>query len=184
MPRDYVRYKQDQARLTAGVPGWVWFLTGLVSGGFVTFLTVIGHFVEPPEGQSDGLPDTPDIVIKQTGDAGEDFQWDFYDILPRSVVPLVKEYNDAGEQVQADDHLWVLQVASFRNPADADAQRARLLLMGMDVITQRTEVNGATWNRVIVGPFDSAVTRDRARKKLAEAKISSIPRQIPRQTSR
>ena len=68
---------------------------------------------------------------------------------------------------------YYLQVGSFRVLEDAEALRARILLMGMPVEIQRAEVNGMQVNRVRVGPFAKLDDMNRSRSKLGEEKISS-----------
>jgi cell division protein FtsN len=107
-------------------------------------------------------------------------QWDFYEIFPRSEVPVVEEYDDAGNRLQTDQYRWILQAGSFQEPDDADELRASLLLLGLDASTTEVEVTGETWHRVIVGPFDTELERNRAQDRLAQAEISALPLRIPR----
>ena len=106
-------------------------------------------------------------------------QWDFYEIFPKSVVPVVEEYTKTGAKVIVDNSRWILQAGSFKEAIDADERRATLILMGLDVSIQEVKVDGASWQRIIVGPFDSVLERSRAQNKLAQAEIPSIPMKIP-----
>lgn len=49
--------------------------------------------------------------------------------------------------------LWWLQVAALKNPADADRLKARLSLLGLEVLTQQVESGGQSLYRVRVGPY-------------------------------
>ncbi len=49
--------------------------------------------------------------------------------------------------------VWWLQVAALKNPGDADRLKARLSLLGLDVVTQEVENAGHTLYRVRVGPY-------------------------------
>ena len=53
-----------------------------------------------------------------------------------------------------------------------------LLLLGLDVFMQEVEIEGKTWYRVMVGPLDSELDRNRAQDKLAQAQIESLPLQV------
>ena len=75
--------------------------------------------------------------------------------------------------IAAGSGPYYLQVGSFRVLEDAEALRARILLMGMPVEIQRAEVNGMQVNRVRVGPFAKLDDMNRTRSKLGEEKISS-----------
>lgn len=153
------------------------FLGGFVSGCFATFLLTLWLY----------LPSSPDPIKEpspkpttQTAETSDEIQWDFYEIFPKSVVPIVEEYNDDGEKVVVTPHAWVLQAGSFKDPSDADEQRASLILMGLDVTVSPTEVAGNTWHRVIVGPFETDLALNRAKDKLAQAQVKSLPLKIPR----
>ena len=123
---------------------------------------------------------TDDVKPKAEPQAKDDgMQWDFYEIFPKSVVPVVEEYTKTGTKVIVDNSRWVLQAGSFKDAIDADERRASLILMGLDVSIQEVKVDGANRHRSIVGPFDSVLERSRAQNKLAQAQISSIPMKIP-----
>ncbi len=49
--------------------------------------------------------------------------------------------------------VWWLQVAALKNPDDADRLKARLTLLGLDVVTQEVDSAGGTLYRVRVGPY-------------------------------
>lgn len=66
---------------------------------------------------------------------------------------------------------YFLQVGSFRVLEDAEALRARVIMMGYPVEIQRAEVNGLQVNRVRVGPFARIDDMNRTRTRLGEEKI-------------
>ena len=66
---------------------------------------------------------------------------------------------------------YFLQVGSFRVLEDAEALRARIILMGMPVEIQRAEVNGLQVNRVRVGPFAKIDDMNQTRTRLGQEKI-------------
>ena len=115
---------------------------------------------------------------QKTGEAGpaetEPRRLDFYEMLPKArlVVP-------PPQPEQADGQVYALQVGSFRNLADANSHRARLILMGLDVFTQKHQDKDETWHRVLVGPINSADELSQARDRLADANIESIRRKLP-----
>ena len=151
-------------------------MTGFTFGAFLTFLAMLWYFI--PAGIEPGQA----LVkpVPEPNQAVEEMQWDFYEIFPKSVVPVVEEYNEAGEKVVLDNHAWVLQAGSFQNADDADQLRAELILMGLDAVTMEIEVKGVDWHRVIVGPFDEELERNRAQDTLAQSQIESIALKIPR----
>ncbi|MDG1231427.1 MAG: SPOR domain-containing protein [Pseudomonadales bacterium] len=151
------------------------FVTGFLLGAFITFLISL-YYLKPSEDilVSNGEKPRAEPQVKDDG-----MQWDFYEIFPKSVVPVVEEYTKTGEKVIVDDSRWILQAGSFKTAIDADERRATLILMGLDVSIREVKVEGASWHRIIVGPFDSLLERNRAENKLAQAEISSIPMKIP-----
>ena len=104
-------------------------------------------------------------------------QWDFYEIFPKSEVQIIDKYTDQPDSDDAN-FVFILQTGSFQVLADADARRAELLLLGLDVFMQEVEIEGNTWYRVMVGPLDSELDRNRAQDKLAQAQIESLPLQV------
>ncbi len=73
---------------------------------------------------------------------------------------------------------YYLQAGAYRSENDAEAVKARILLMGLSAQVQKAQVNGATINRVRVGPFKGLDEMNRSRARLGEEKIdSSVVRQ-------
>lgn len=68
---------------------------------------------------------------------------------------------------------YYLQAGAFRNNADAEAMKARLLMLGFNASVQSAQVNGGTVNRVRMGPFKGIDEMNRARSRLAEEKIDT-----------
>jgi cell division protein FtsN len=66
---------------------------------------------------------------------------------------------------------YFLQVGAYRVAEDAEALKARILLLGLPVAVQRAELNGRAINRVRVGPFIRLDDMNHARTLLAENKI-------------
>jgi cell division protein FtsN len=66
---------------------------------------------------------------------------------------------------------YFLQAGAYRAAEEAEALKARILLLGLPVAVQRAEVNGKSINRVRVGPFARLDDMNRARTRLGENKI-------------
>lgn len=73
----------------------------------------------------------------------------------------------------ANSQTYYLQAGAFRSENDAEAVKARILLMGLPVQVQKAQVNGSTINRVRVGPFKGIDEMNRSRARLGEEKIAS-----------
>lgn len=81
-------------------------------------------------------------------------------------------------QAKASSAIYYLQAGAFRSENDAEAVKARILLLGLSAQVQKAQVNGATINRVRVGPFKGLDEMNRSRARLGEEKIdSSVIRQ-------
>ena len=149
----------------------------MATGALGTFLVMLWYFAPPPAQAPDTVDTTP--LSPEESQDKDATQWGFYDMLLGAVVPVVEGYKKAGDpdtnkNIIDAEHLWVLQVGSFKEPKDADTLRAKLILLGMEVSTQRIRVDDKKWSRVIVGPFDSAESINQARRTLANAQIKSI----------
>lgn len=68
---------------------------------------------------------------------------------------------------------YFLQAGAYQGAADAEAVKARILLLGLPAAVHRAEVNGKQINRVRVGPFARLDDMNRARTRLGENKIET-----------
>jgi cell division protein FtsN len=66
----------------------------------------------------------------------------------------------------ADPFLYFVQAGAFRTPEDAEAQRAKLSLMGIEAKVTEREQSGRQVYRVRVGPFNNKDDADRQKEKL------------------
>lgn len=62
--------------------------------------------------------------------------------------------------------LYFVQTGAFRSQEDAEAQRAKLSLMGVEARVTEREQSGRTVYRVRVGPFDKKDDADRSKERL------------------
>ncbi|MEW5893745.1 MAG: SPOR domain-containing protein [Pseudomonadota bacterium] len=95
---------------------------------------------------------SPPPPVESSGKPAPDYT--FYHILqggPDAKAPVAEPRRE----------VYWLQVAALKSPADADRLKARLALLGMDVVVQKIDSAGATLHRVRVGPFkteDAAIS--------------------------
>jgi cell division protein FtsN len=66
----------------------------------------------------------------------------------------------------ADPFIYFVQAGAFRTAEDAEAQRAKLSLMGIEARVTEREQSGRQVFRVRVGPFDKKDDADRQKEKL------------------
>ena len=82
----------------------------------------------------------------------------FYDILPGNKVAKP-------EQAAPNKEQWWLQVAALKNAKDADALRAKLTLLNLNVVVQAT-AGDTPLHRVRIGPYRSQDAAESARETL------------------
>jgi cell division protein FtsN len=66
----------------------------------------------------------------------------------------------------SDPFLYFVQAGAFRTAEDAEAQRAKLSLMGIEAKVTEREQSGRQVYRVRVGPFNNKDDADRQKEKL------------------
>ncbi len=80
---------------------------------------------------------------------------------------------EAGAPASVDPFDYFVQAGAFRTQADADAQRAKLAMLGWQARVNEREHSGRTVFRVRVGPFVKRGDADRLKEKLDGAGIES-----------
>lgn len=98
-------------------------------------------------------------------------------VRPPSADPLgdlAKSRSEgAGPSSGADPFNYFIQAGAFRTPEDAEQQRARLLLLGMQAKVTEREQAGRTVYRVRLGPFDKKDDADRVKDRLDNNSIET-----------
>jgi cell division protein FtsN len=81
----------------------------------------------------------------------------------------------------AEPFSFFVQVGAFARPEDADAQRAKLAMMGMVAKVTEREQAGRTVYRVRLGPFDRKDDADSTKERLDAANMESSLVRVQRQ---
>ena len=84
----------------------------------------------------------------------------------RSADPLGDLAAARSSSPAADPFIYFVQVGAFRTPEDAETQRAKLSLMGVEARVTEREQSGRQVFRVRVGPFDRKDDADLSKQKL------------------
>ena len=111
-------------------------------------------------------------------------QYDFYRMLPRFKVPVSHDDDhpaDAApppiatgpERTAGSGPSYVVQIGSYRSPAEADEVRARLARAGISAQVQRIVEGSSIWNRVRIGPL-SETELTRVREQLRAANVHAL----------
>lgn len=154
------------------VPGWVWLFTGIVTGLFIAFLVYLVDVtpqVQPEQAEAVARKADPEPDEKTS-----DTQFDFYTLLPERevIVPIEPEETN---QEPREKVFYLLQTGSFKNAADADRQRASLLLLGLEANIDKVKGNnGDNWHRVQVGPFTNRSKLAKTRSMLVNKGINPL----------
>lgn len=74
-----------------------------------------------------------------------------------------------GQAAAVDQFVYFVQVGAYRTPEDAESQRAKLSLAGIETKTSEREQAGRTVYRVRMGPFDLRDDADKAKARLEAA---------------
>ena len=85
----------------------------------------------------------------------------------------------AAEAANADPFIYFVQAGAYRSTEEAQAQRAKTALLGLDTKISERDQGGRTVYRVRVGPMDKAEA-ERVRAKLEAAHIDSAMVRVQR----
>jgi len=95
---------------------------------------------------------------------------------PKVVVKPAVSADPLGDLAKArasgaaiEQFSYFVQVGAFRTPEDAESQRAKLSLSGVEAKVTEREQSGRTVFRVRVGPFDKKEEADKTKEKLDAA---------------
>ncbi len=121
--------------------------------------------------------DGPAPLPGKPGDPVPEKRFQFYDILPgksEAQVEGAPEAKDKGKEtaVAGKENIF-LQAGSFQNPGDADNQKARLALLGMEAAIQQVMVQDKVWYRVRLGPYTKIDEVNKVRAELARQGIEA-----------
>jgi len=157
------------------------FFTGIAVG---VAATVVGALL-PGWWDASAVKQPESGAVTQQQSAPAETQFEFWNELPRDRVTTNTDvYRDATPTESPERIEYLVQAGSFEQLADANRLRASLLLLGLDTNTRTVSLdNGATWHRVLVGPFDSERDTRRAITRLREQRIEPLllKRPLPNQ---
>lgn len=146
---------------------WVAALLGIVV--FVIFLKKISDTT--PSTQE--TPAAAKIAKEPPPQDTADIELDFYQILKEHKVAVDAE--PIPDYREDETIVYWLQAASFKTYEEANTLRARLLLLNLEaVIEKTTDKQQRDWYRVLVGSFNSRSKMAKARSILASIEIKSL----------
>lgn len=162
------------------IPPWVWLALGVAMGVSLTVLLVMSGLFRPPAADlprpGNALPPERDLVDEAPEPRRKKNDFDFFTVLPEMEVVIPEQEIDQRvrqrEDVASKGGPYQLQVASFRNAADAERTKAELAFLGIVAHVIPVTINDARWHRVRVGPVESAREADGVRRQLQSAGYS------------
>lgn len=108
-------------------------------------------------------------------------RFEFYKVLTDKQDATVAVPGKAAEKPQAAaaptvKEIYYLQAASFSNADDAEKLKAKLTLLGMEVVVLTANIpDKGVWYRVRVGPYKGAEEMNNARATLKQNGIDATP---------
>lgn len=81
---------------------------------------------------------------------------------------------------QVQELVFFVQAGAFGQVADADNQRAKLALIGVDTRVSKDEVNGRTVYRVRAGPYRTRSAALKTRQQLTDQNVESVVVAVPK----
>lgn len=124
--------------------------------------------IEKPAEKVEAKPKTP--------------HFDFYQILPGKevVVPDHELKTRAREERvgKAKESRYLLQAGSFKTPKEAEQQRAKLALMGIESKMEKAKIGETYWYRVKLGPFEKIATVNDIQARLKKNSVDVIVTEV------
>jgi cell division protein FtsN len=87
--------------------------------------------------------------------------------------PLGDLVNGHAAGVSADPFIYFVQAGAFRTPDDAESQRAKLSLIGIEAKVSEREQSGRTVFRVRSGPFGTKEEAEKSKERLDAAGLDT-----------
>ena len=151
--------------------GVAWYINKLPS----PFVTRDKPATSLPGSETKTEPTAPQAAPTQEGKQAKATpkdkpRFDFYKILPGVEEPVTeKELKQDAKQPSSTKDVYFLQAGAFQNLSDADNQKAKLALLGVEAkIQSATLADKVVWHRVRVGPYTNVDELNRMRSTLKQ----------------
>lgn len=188
MARDYKNSGQRKkatkksAPPKPAVPGWLWLFAGCLLGGFGVFLFNLSQQPKPVNSHPQQVEqqEKPNNKVQQPNK--EKVEFTFYDRLKEMEVVIpeeelehqIKQSDKSLQDPNAPKGSWVLQAGAYRKHADADRQKARIALLGVEANIEAADKQGKSIFRVKIGPSNDLRELNDLRERLLDHDISTF----------
>jgi len=131
-----------------------------------------------PDAKAPAIAGMPQGGASASG-ASDKPKFDFYKILPRGEEPVSdKELKERLRAAKArpggSKDVYYIQAGSFQNPAEADNQKAKLAILGVESSVEPSALpDKGTWYRVRIGPYTKLDEINQVRQTLAQNGINA-----------
>jgi cell division protein FtsN len=175
--------KKGATRKSTPVPGWVWLVTGLALGLFVTLIVHLVKIApEAAKARELAVAEAKASALAEKKRKAEQARkdkkrYDFYTMLQQEKVEVPKDQAvpDAPAYYQ-----FMLQTGAFSSVADADRVRAELIMQGFDAQIKSSTSDKGTAHRLIVGPFPNRSRMAKARSMLIAKGVATMMINAPK----
>jgi cell division protein FtsN len=176
--------KKGATRKSTPIPGWVWLVTGLALGLFVTLIV---HLVKiAPQAakvreQAVAEAKTREVEEKKkkAEQAHKDKKrYDFYTMLPQEKVEVPKDLEAVADAPAY--YQFMLQTGAFSSVADADRVRAELIMQGFEAQIRSSTSDKGTVHRLVIGPFPNRSRMAKARSMLIAKGVATMMVNAPK----
>jgi len=173
---------------SSGIPAWFWLLGGILIGLGIAFALMSKGYlpelkqhlpamdIEAPGSAESALIEDDNSQASKPRKP----RYDFFTVLPEMEVVVPQQELSRKAEPSPDarpgsvQDSYILQAGSFKNQADAEQMKASLALLGSVANIQMVTVNGETWHRVRIGPFEGARKADEMRRMLSDNQIDTL----------
>ncbi len=174
--------KKRAARTRRRQPLPAWLLLG---GGLLIGIGSVKMFDVARDWDWHWAHDAPPAAEAEAP-AVPELKFDFYTILPSqemvvpsegTAAPVPKTPEPAPKPAgkpRPAPGAYYLQVGSFRQPKEAEAQKARIALLGAVASVQRITVGRDQWHRVRIGPYQDMAKLQAVQRRLSKHKIDAL----------
>lgn len=123
----------------------------------------------------------PDQKLQGKPDEAQKPRFDFYKILPATEDTGASQLSsgqsapvkEAGKQ-DASEGRYFLQAGSFQQAGEADNQKAKLAIMGIEAIVESVDLPGkGIWHRLRIGPYKTVSEISKVRAGLQQNGIQT-----------
>ncbi len=146
-------------------PRWAWFFGGLLIGVFGAFLFYL-YELAPSQLQAPANLTQEELSASPALNY-EDYE--FYNNLSQNEVKVVETVDHDKKLIE--NQVINLQVGSFRDAKTAQGLKNHLANLSIQADIEQATINGLSWHRVRVGPFNSEQSLEEMKKKLTQHKI-------------